>query len=130
MSNNPGIRCHHAQNGNPSRIINPISRLHNPNNNIRTFVPRVLPYLIVYTVLSLGMLSGLVILVMLIGCDYVPFEGGFCYGGSRLRKRLKDTRNNTRYTKLGEDIDGNDGDDHDDVDEGQHFNEQTSLLDG
>ncbi|KAJ3333571.1 hypothetical protein HDU76_006612 [Blyttiomyces sp. JEL0837] len=92
--------------------------------NIRIkYIPRVTPYLVVYTCLSLGMLSGIVILVMLFGFDYVPCGGGVCCGGAR-KRAVKDSRKGRRYTRLGEyNMDG----EEDDVDES---NENTSLLDG
>ncbi|KAJ3333573.1 hypothetical protein HDU76_006614 [Blyttiomyces sp. JEL0837] len=64
--------------------------------NIRIkYIPRVTPYLVVYTCLSVGMLSGIVILVMLIGFDYVPYGGGVCCGGSR-KRAAKDSRKGSR----------------------------------
>ncbi|KAJ3326808.1 hypothetical protein HDU76_012627 [Blyttiomyces sp. JEL0837] len=128
----PGLLILSPVNPVPTPSERSLIRHLNPINIRIRYVPRVLPYLIVYTSLSLGMLSGLVILVMLIGFDCVPFDGGCCYGGSRLKKRLSGNRNDSRYTRLGEDMDGEDDEDlEDNVGEvRQHSNaERRSLLD-
>ncbi|KAJ3278378.1 hypothetical protein HDU76_009915, partial [Blyttiomyces sp. JEL0837] len=60
-------------------------------------VPRVVLFVVIYSLLSLGMLMGVSVFVMLVWFDLVPFEGGCCYGGSRWRLKVDKRRKKRGY---------------------------------